>query len=400
MSDLLPRKKCPDCGLAKPIDQFGRNKRMADGLARYCKECFGRRSKASYRKRMAQQGREVRERPEVPDGSKYCPRCQTVKELSEFGRNRAEKSGRTAYCKPCHNTVMAENKAKNHGSVRGYHLKRRYGLTEAEIGTFAERQGGLCVICLYRRPLHVDHDHASGDYRGLLCFRCNGGLGQFKDETAVIRRAVDYLEGRLGKPIEPRSARSRRVRGERKSRRHYRVVARYRIGQDDVEALIERQGGLCPVCLKAAPTAVDHDHVTGAVRGILCGDCNTGMGQLRDDPWVLRRAIEYLTGGLLGLCQAGDGSYDVTVVRPRRSPETTDPGWDIGQVGGYDLALLHALAREDSGEPWEVDAGIADPAPTELPFPVLDLTGPSEAADVPAPSEPGEVPDPAEYAFS
>jgi hypothetical protein len=329
---------------------------------------------------------------------KYCASCAEIKPFEEFGRNRADPSGRTTYCKPCHNRVMAENKTKNHGSVRGYQLKRRYGLTEAEVEAFGERQGGLCTICLYRRPLHVDHDHASGDYRGLLCFRCNGGLGQFKDDTAVIRRAVDYLEGRLGKPVEPRPARSRRVRGQRKSRRHYRVVARYRIGQDDVEALIKRQGGLCPVCRKAAPTTVDHDHhVTGAVRGILCGACNTGMGQLRDNPWVLRRAIEYLTGGLLGLCRAEDGSYDVTVVRPRRSGEITDPGWHIGQVGGYDLALLHALAREDSGEPWAADVGVAEPEPTELPFPALDLSDPDADGDEPVPAEPS---DPAEYAFS
>jgi hypothetical protein len=142
---------------------------------------------------------------------------------------------------------------------------------------------------------------------------------------------------------------------------------------------------------------VDHDHVTAAVRGVLCGGCNTGMGQLRDNPWVLRRAIEYLTGGLLGLCRAEDGSYDVTVVRPRRSAEITDPGWHIGQVGGYDLALLHALAREDSGEPWEADVGVAEPEPTELPFPALDLSGPDADGDEPVPAEPS---DPAEYAFS
>jgi len=115
---------------------------MADGLARYCKECFGRRSRASYRKRMAQKGRPVAERPEVPAGFKYCPRCRGVKEMADFGSNRAERSGRAAYCRPCHNVAMAENKAKNHGSVRSYHLQRRYGLTEAEVEAFADRQGG------------------------------------------------------------------------------------------------------------------------------------------------------------------------------------------------------------------------------------------------------------------
>jgi hypothetical protein len=364
MSDLGSRKRCPDCGLVKPIDQFGRNRRMADGLARYCKACFRHRSKTSYRKRMAEQGKQVRERPFVPDGSKYCPQCAEIKPISAFGRNRANSSGLADYCKPCHNRVMAEIKARIQGSERNYLLKRRYGLTEDEVASLRDRQGSRCLICLRRRDLHVDHDHASGDFRGLLCFRCNGGLGQFRDDTDVMRRAVDYLEGSPGRSDDSRSSGPKRApRGERRSNRHYHLTRRYRIGADDVERLVEQQGGLCLVCRKAPPTAVDHDHSTGAVRGILCGDCNTGMGQLGDDPWILRRAIEYLTGGLLGLRRAGDGEFEVAVVRPRRPERTTDPRWDIGQIGGYDYAVLYALANEDSGEPWEIDTGVAESDP-------------------------------------
>jgi hypothetical protein len=55
MSGLIPPiKTCPDCGVEKGAAEFGRNKRRADGLAQYCKECFRIRSKASYRKRMAE----------------------------------------------------------------------------------------------------------------------------------------------------------------------------------------------------------------------------------------------------------------------------------------------------------------------------------------------------------
>jgi Recombination endonuclease VII len=393
MSGLIPTKLCPDCGREKPTEAFGRNKRLTDGLARYCKECFQRRSKASYRKRMSERGKQVRERPDVPEGFGYCPRCEEVRPLSAFGSNKANKSGLAAYCRPCHNRVMADNKAKNHGSIRSYFLKRRYGLTEEDVAAMLQGQAGRCLVCLHLQPLpHVDHDHATGEIRGLLCFRCNGALGQFRDDPTVMRRAADYLEEAALRPpvnIAPR--------GSPTSHRGRHLTKRYGIGEKDVERLIARQDGLCLICRKVAPTAVDHDHVTGAVRGVLCGDCNTGMGQLRDNPWVLRRAIEYLTGGLLGLCRAEDGSYEVTVVRPRRSAEITDPGWNIGQVGGYDLALLHALACEDSGEPWEVDAGVAETEPTELPFPALDLGDPNADGDEPVPAEPS---DPAEYAFS
>lgn len=398
MSDLgLPEKRCRDCGEVKPAAEFWRRKQSPDGLALYCRECFGLRNAAKYRKTQAAIGKEpraYRRHSAVPDGMKYCARCAEIKPIDDFGSNRAEPSGRASYCRPCHNRAMAEIKAKKHGSVRGYHLERRYGLTEEEVAALHDGQGGFCLICLHRHAGHVDHDHASGEIRGVLCFRCNAALGQFKDDPGILRSAVDYLEGRLADRLEPRPRTGRRApRGARRSRRHYRLTERYGIGEDEVERLVKSQGGICPICRSAESTAVDHDHVTGTVRGILCPDCNTGMGQLRDDPWVLRRAIEYLTGGLLGLRRAADGGYDVAVVRPRRA--VLDPGWDIGQIGGHDLAVLQALASGGCDDSWEADVGVAPAEVTELRFPALDLTAP--AADDPVPAEP---PDPAAYAVT
>jgi hypothetical protein len=56
-----------------------------------------------------------------------------------------------------------------------------------------EAQSGLCAICRTAPALHVDHDHATGKVRALLCFNCNGGLGQFKDDPAVLREAAEYV---------------------------------------------------------------------------------------------------------------------------------------------------------------------------------------------------------------
>jgi Recombination endonuclease VII len=71
----------------------------------------------------------------------------------------------------------------------------------------------------------------------------------------------------------------------------------YRISIDDYEAMLATQGHRCALCESpdnGRQWHVDHDHDTGAVRGILCDNCNRGLGHFRDDPTVLRRAAQYL----------------------------------------------------------------------------------------------------------
>lgn len=125
---------------------------------------------------------------------KWCPHCRQELPKAAFGRNRAAPDGLTAYCKPCHTEKGRQSKERNHGSTRDYHLMRRYGLTSADVDRMVEEQGGVCAICQEREAKHVDHDHLSGTVRGVLCFCCNQGLGNFRDRPDVMRAAIDYLE--------------------------------------------------------------------------------------------------------------------------------------------------------------------------------------------------------------
>ena len=81
-----------------------------------------------------------------------------------------------------------------YGGSRHYHLVRRYGISAAEADRMLEAQGGLCAICGENAAEHVDHCHETGDVRGILCFNCNGGLGQFRDRVDILLMAVAYLE--------------------------------------------------------------------------------------------------------------------------------------------------------------------------------------------------------------
>lgn len=74
----------------------------------------------------------------------------------------------------------------------------------------------------------------------------------------------------------------------------------YGITLEEYDLLLEQQDHSCAICKTKTPTgkwkvfAVDHCHITGNVRGLLCNECNRGMGLLRDDPDLLRKAAEYL----------------------------------------------------------------------------------------------------------
>jgi hypothetical protein len=112
--------------------------------------------------------------------------------LADFPRTRASRSGTYTYCKPCHNVRGKASKDKIGGS-RTYHLKRRYGITAEEADEMLADQGGLCAICRTAPAAHVDHDHATGAVRALLCFGCNGGLGQFRDNPVFLHAAAYYV---------------------------------------------------------------------------------------------------------------------------------------------------------------------------------------------------------------
>ena len=82
------------------------------------------------------------------------------------------------------------------------HARRKYGLTIEEYEALVD---GPCAICgdnvgrangRGRKGMVVDHDHETGRVRGGLCNTCNAGLGMFKDDTARLRKAAEYLEGR------------------------------------------------------------------------------------------------------------------------------------------------------------------------------------------------------------
>lgn len=132
------------------------------------------------------------------DALPICQGCNTKKPTREMSKSAPHK------CKACARAAIkawAEaNPSEWERSRWKSHLKRQYGITPERYNEILASQGGLCAICLKSpadprgfRP-HLDHDHATGQVRGILCGPCNKGLGMFGDELAVIRSALAYLE--------------------------------------------------------------------------------------------------------------------------------------------------------------------------------------------------------------
>jgi hypothetical protein len=154
--------------------------------------------------------------------TKKCTGCLEVKSLDDFVRQkRTRKDGsiyyvKTSRCKVCHCKVTTEWKQKNKATYNSYKrlwrvkhkdrewaraIKRNYKITEKDYQRMLLEQNNQCAICKCTENIFkgksiyfcVDHDHGTGQVRGLLCTACNRGLGLFKDNVEVLKSSVEYL---------------------------------------------------------------------------------------------------------------------------------------------------------------------------------------------------------------
>lgn len=145
---------------------------------------------------------------DVVAGLLTCTRCKQELPEDDFHRNAARKTGRRPECKECakayardHHTRYAERRREQYVKRgRAEYLRRLYGIELEEFDRLLAEQGGRCAICQTPAPqadekaFCVDHDHVTGAVRGILCRPCNSGIGHLRDEPAIIRAALAYLE--------------------------------------------------------------------------------------------------------------------------------------------------------------------------------------------------------------
>lgn len=144
-----------------------------------------------------------------------------------------------------------------------------------------------CTKCNERKPLaafHRDRGRPDGRvYRCKKCVRQHQIETGYTDKIREARIAYYYAHHEDSKRKSREQARLRNFR-------NYGITPE-RFGQ-----MVAEQGGRCFLCSREAPLMVDHCHRTNTVRRLLCRQCNSGIGLLRDDPELLKRAIDYING--------------------------------------------------------------------------------------------------------
>jgi hypothetical protein len=126
---------------------------------------------------------------------KVCSKCNTEKPLDSFGVNKATKDGLQYHCRPC----LSKQRKKSYSPERraSKNLERKFNITLEDYDALLAQQGGKCAICKSEEPkgkrFSVDHNHATGEVRGLLCNPCNMGIGLLQDSPDVLESAKEYL---------------------------------------------------------------------------------------------------------------------------------------------------------------------------------------------------------------
>ena len=202
----MPDKLCPKCGVVKTPEQFYKSAKRPDGLSSYCRQCQVTDSKSRY---------SPHPRWRAPEGQKWCPGCESIKPLDAFGNNRNNPDGKQNYCKPCAVARVTASRQKDPTAHRrssknwreanperhkDLNARWRYGVENGTYVNMLVEQSGRCAICDTEDPgprlkrFHIDHCHGTGTVRGLLCSKCNQGIGLLNHDEELLKRAIAYLK--------------------------------------------------------------------------------------------------------------------------------------------------------------------------------------------------------------
>ena len=142
--------------------------------------------------------------------TKICSKCSVEKSITEYYLKHDKPR---ANCKQCHSLEAKPRYLNNRERYNAYSrkwwkenaekgkaafLKRRFGMEKEDWDIILENQDFKCAICKCEntslKNFHTDHNHKTGKVRGLLCYNCNSGIGNLKENIETLKSAIEYLK--------------------------------------------------------------------------------------------------------------------------------------------------------------------------------------------------------------
>ena len=147
---------------------------------------------------------------------KSCCTCKEIKPITEFYKNRSNKDGLRPDCKKCANIASNKWNKRNLHKIRLSYNSWNIGVDSELYWDFLNSQNNKCAICNKtvqenKKNLAIDHCHKTDKIRGLLCTKCNLGIGYFRDNVEILKSAINYIEN------PPLLSRNLQYRARRKS---------------------------------------------------------------------------------------------------------------------------------------------------------------------------------------
>lgn len=160
----------------------------------------------------------------------------------------------------------------------------------AELSLIAKTK--VCGDCKLNKPAS-DFSKDKGKYDG-LCWHCKVCRKKYRQQPHVRSQTSIYNKAERKKDPEKTKERDRK----------YTLSRYWGMTPEEFEKLLNDPGRKCKICKRPErssekkPLVIDHCHTSGRIRGLLCDDCNRGIGLLKDSPDILQNALDYLVQGL------------------------------------------------------------------------------------------------------
>lgn len=162
------------------------------------------------------------------NGLKFCSGCKLWKSKGDFNSDSKAKDGKSYRCRSCRKKHRRKKETRERTSKynqkyaeqnpelmkrkdRKNMLKRFWNMTEEQFQTLLDRQNGTCALCDKtesnpNKALCIDHNHTTGEIRGLLCDNHNRALGLFNDSIEELEKAIEYLKKQVIETLDKKPA--------------------------------------------------------------------------------------------------------------------------------------------------------------------------------------------------